>query len=90
MPAPLRDGAVVWGLKLTAWISPVKDLNKALHWSEAVTENQLHLVLCNLDLRSDKPESRYVLAKTLDYLLARQPSPLATRCSTAALEPLLR
>jgi hypothetical protein len=31
MPAALRDGAVVWGLKLTAWISPVKDLSKALH-----------------------------------------------------------
>jgi hypothetical protein len=41
-------------------------------------------------LRSDKPESRYVLANTLDYLLASQPSRLATRCTTIALEQLLR
>jgi hypothetical protein len=30
MPVPLREGAVIWG-PATAWISPVKDLNPALH-----------------------------------------------------------
>jgi hypothetical protein len=90
MPAPLREGAVVWGLKLTGWISPVKNLGKVLHWSEIVTEEQLHLVLCNLDLASDKPESQYVLAKALGYLVSAQPSPLARRCSLQEIESLLK
>lgn len=89
MPAPLRDGAVVWGLKLTGWISPAKNLGKVLHWSEIVTQEQLHLVLCNLDLASDKPESHYVLAKALDYLVSAQPSPLARRCSMQEIESLM-
>ena len=33
MPAPLRDGSIVWGLRLTAWISQTKDLHKVTHWS---------------------------------------------------------
>ncbi len=90
MPPALRDGAVVWGLKLTAWVSPVKDLNKALQWSEVVTDNQLHLVLCDLDLRSDKPESRYLLSRTLDYLLAARPCSRARTCNADELGILLR
>ncbi len=90
MPAALRDGAVVWGLQLTGWISPVKNLNKTLHWSEVVTEKQLHLVLCSFDLLSNKPESRFVLAQTIDYLLAAQPCALAKPCGTAELMTLLR
>ena len=90
MPAALREGAVVWGLKLTAWISPVKDLNQAVLWSEAVTENQLRLVLCNLDLMSDKPESRYVLGRTIDYLLAAHPDTITKRCESSELDVLLR
>jgi len=90
MPAPLRDGSVVWGLRLTAWISPAKDLNKVIHWSEVVGDNRLHLVLCNLDLRSQRPESRYVLHRTLDYLLQGQPSALARPCTWEDLKSLLR
>ena len=90
MPAALRDGAVVWGLKLTAWISPVKDLNRAVLWSEAVTDNQFHLVLCSLDLASGKPDSRYVLARTLDYLASGHPFAKAKRCEPAELDILLR
>jgi hypothetical protein len=90
MPAPLRDGAVVWGLKLTAWISPVKDLNKALHWAEVLTEEELHFVLCSFDLLTDKPESRYVLAKTLEYLSNGKPSDRARRCRSLDLHSLLK
>jgi len=91
MPAALRDGAVVWGLKLTAWISPAKDLNEALHRSApVVTDHDFHLVLCSLDLQSDKPESRYVLGRTVDYLVAGRPSPLAKRCEASELSELLR
>ena len=90
MPRALRDGAVVWGLQLTGWISPVKNLNRTLHWSEVITENQLHLVLCSFDLLSNKPESRYVLGRTIDYLLAARPCALAKRCETAELNLLLR
>jgi len=90
MPAPLRDGAVVWGLKLTAWISPGKDLNRALQWTEVVTGDRLHLVLCSLDLLSDRPESRYVLERTLDYLLTEPPSPIARPAVLADLDPLLK
>lgn len=90
MPAPLRDGAVVWGLKLTAWISPVKDLNRALHWTEMVTGDRLHLVLCSLDLLGDRPECRYVLERTLDYLSTGPPSPIARPAALADLDPLLK
>jgi len=90
MPAPLREGAVVWGLRFTAWVSPVKDLHKVLHWSEAITENRFHLVLCNLDLLSDKPESQYVLGRTIDYLLTGRPCALARPCNADDLRPLLR
>lgn len=90
MPKPLRDGAVVWGLKLTAWVSPVKDLNKALHWSEVLTDRQLHLVLCGLDLATDKPESRYVLAQAIHYLLEGPTGAPIERCATSDLQPLLQ
>jgi hypothetical protein len=80
----------VWGLKLTAWVSPVKDLHKALHWSEVVADNRLHLVLCNLDLLSDKPESRYVLSRTVEYLLTGRPCAQARPCAADDLTPLLR
>jgi hypothetical protein len=90
MPQALREGAVVWGLQLTGWISPVKNLNQTLHWSEVITENQLHLVLCSFDLLSNKPESQYVLGRTIDYLLAGKPCALAKRCATTELMPLLR
>ena len=36
MPAALRDGSIVWGLRLTAWISPVKDLRRATLFSNAI------------------------------------------------------
>jgi len=81
MPAALRDGSIVWGLRLTAWISPVKDLRRATLFSEVVTDTRLDLILCGLDLLSPRPECRYVLARTLDYLLAGQPSPLAGHCA---------
>lgn len=90
MCPPLRDGSVVWGLQLTAWISPTKDLHKALYWSEVVTDSKLHFVLCSLDLRSDRPESRYVLQQTIDYLLQGKPSGLARPCTVSDLEGLLR
>jgi hypothetical protein len=89
MPAALRDGSVVWGLRLTAWISPVKDLQRVTLFSDVVTDTRLHLVLCDLDLLADKPECRYVLAKTLDYLLAGQPSRLTRQCAAADVEKLL-
>ncbi len=90
MPQAFRDGAVVWGLKLTGWVSPVKDLSKAVQWSEIVTETQLHLILCDLDLLSEKPESRYVLRRTIEYLLTGQPCSTATRANADELSILLR
>jgi hypothetical protein len=90
MPRALQEGAVVWGLQLTGWISPVKNLNKTLHWSEVITENQAHLLLCSFDLLSNKPESRYVLGRTIDYLLAGRPCAMAKRCKTAELTALLQ
>jgi len=90
MPAAFREGAVVWGLGLTAWISREKNLQRWVHYCDVMTERDLHLVLCDLDLLADKPESRYVLAKTLDYLAAGTPSHLTARCPTADLEKLLR
>ncbi len=90
MPAALRDGAVVWGLGLTAWISTEKDLRQSLMYFDVITERDLHLVLCNLDLLTDKPESRYVLAGTIDYLLSGKPSRMAKPCSNADVEVLLR
>jgi hypothetical protein len=88
MPAWLRQSAVVWGLRLTGWISPVKDLNQGAHWCEVMADNQTHFVLCSLDLLADKPESRYVLAKTLEYLVSGK-APEKT-CTVDALETLLR
>jgi len=90
MPAALRDGAVVWGLQLTGWISPVKNLQKVAHFCDVLTDTDLHLVLCNLDLRAEKPESQYVLAKTIDYLLSGTISLVTKRCSAADLDRLLR
>jgi hypothetical protein len=90
MPAALRDGAVVWGLGLTAWISREKNLRRSVMYCDVITERDLHLVLCNMDLLSNKPESRYVLAGTIDYLLSGKPSRLAKPCSNADLEVLLR
>ena len=61
------------------------------------TDTGLHLILCSLDLHSNKPESRYVLAGTMKYLLAAKPSPLAARpsplaarCAADELETLFR
>ena len=52
--------------------------------------HDLHLILCHLDLLADKPESRYVLGKTIDYLVTGPASALLTRGVTADLECLLR
>jgi hypothetical protein len=90
MPAALRDGSVVWGLGLSAWIITEKNLQRSALYCDVITDRDLHLVLCNLDVLANKPESRYVLAKTLDYLLAGQPSALASRCTTVDLQPLLK
>jgi hypothetical protein len=90
MPPALRDGAIVWGLRLTGWISPVKNLRKVLHASEVVADNDLHVFLCNLDLLGDKPECRFVLAQVMDYLAADQISPVAQRCTAGDLDVLLR
>ena len=90
MPAAFRDGAVVWGLGLTAWISTEKNLQRFVHYCDVISDRDLHLVLCNLDLLSDKPESRYVLGRTLDYLHTGKPSRLTARCATVDLEKLLR
>lgn len=90
MPAGLREGSVVWGLRLTGWISPVKNLHKFTQFSDCLTEANLHLILCDLDLLADKPESRFVLRRTIDYLRSGEASQLAARCPTAELERLLR
>jgi hypothetical protein len=90
MPAALRDGSVVWGLGLSAWIVTEKNLQRSALYCDVMTDRDLRLILCNLDLLANKPESRYVLARTLDYLLAGQPSRLTKRCTTAELEKLLR
>jgi hypothetical protein len=90
MPAPLREGSVVWGLGLTAWISTEKNLQPSALYCDVISDRDLHLVLCNLDILANKPESRYVLGKTVDYLLAGQASALSKHCATADLEPILR
>jgi hypothetical protein len=90
MPPSLRDGGVIWGLRLTAWISQAKDLHQVTQWSEIKVDQGLHLVLCSLDLRSDRPESRYVLARTIDYLLSGKPSDQTRSCTDAELMSLLR
>jgi beta-galactosidase len=90
MPAALRDGAVVWGLGLTAWISREKNLQRSVMYCDVITERNLHLILCNMDLLSDKPESRYVLAGTIDYLLSGTSNGIAKPCNNADLEVLLR
>jgi hypothetical protein len=90
MPAAFREGSVVWGLGLSAWIVTEKNLQRSALYCDVITDLDLHLVLCNLDILANKPESRYVLARTLDYLLASQPSALAKRCSTSDLEPMVR
>ncbi len=90
MPAALREGAVVWGLRLTGWISPVKNLHPAAQFCDVMTDTRLHLVLCSLDLLADKPESRYVLRQTIDYLLSGQESPVTRQCASGDLNPLLR
>ena len=55
-----------------------------------ITDRELHLVLCNLDLLADKPESRYVLGRTIDYLVTGGASALAKRCVTADLEHMFQ
>lgn len=90
MPAAFQEGSVVWGLRLTGWISPVKNLRKVAHFCDVMTDKELHVVLCNLDLLSGRPESRYVLDRAVDYLLAGQPSPRTKRCGTSEVEALLR
>ncbi len=89
MPAGLRDGSVVWGLGLTAWIATEKNLRRSALYCDVLTDRDLHLILCNLDLLADKPESRYVLAKTLDYLLTGKLVRTSTRLAAAELEVLL-
>lgn len=90
MPPSMRDGGVIWGLRLTAWISQAKDLHKVTQWSEVKADQGLHVVLCSLDLRSERPESRYVLARTIAYLLSGKPSEQARSCTVAELLNLLR
>lgn len=90
MPAALREGSVVWGLGLSAWIVTEKNLQRSALYCDVITDRDLHLILCNLDLLADRPESRYVLAKTIDYLLADRPARLAARCATAELDVFLR
>ena len=90
MPAALRDGSVVWGLGLSAWIVTEKNLQRSALYCDVITDRDLHLVLCNLDLLADKPESRYVLAKTIDYLLGGQTAARAKRCAAADLELLMQ
>lgn len=57
---------------------------------DVITDRDLHLVLCNLDILANKPESRYVLARTLDYLHSGTLGSSAGRCASAELEVLLR
>ncbi|MCL4177435.1 MAG: DUF4082 domain-containing protein [Verrucomicrobia bacterium] len=90
MPAALRDGSVVWGLGLTAWISTEKNLQRSALFCDVITDRDFHLVLCNLDILANKPESRYVLARTLDYLFSGKLGSSARRCASADLEALLR
>lgn len=90
MPAAFRDGSAVWGLGLTAWISTEKNLQRSALYCDVVTDRDLHLVLCTLDILSGKPESRYVLARTIDYLLGPQSSRIAARCPAEQLETILR
>ena len=90
MPAALRDGSVVWGLGLSAWINTEKNLQRCALYCDVITDHNLHMVLCNLDILGNKPESRYALARTLDYLVAGQPSRVTARCATTDLEKLLR
>jgi hypothetical protein len=90
MPAALREGSVVWGLGLSAWIVTEKNLQRSAFYCDVVTDRDLRLILCSLDLLADKPESRYVLAKTIDYLLADRPERDTARCATAELNVLLR
>ncbi len=89
MPAALREGSVVWGLRLTAWVSPVKDMQRVTAFSDVVTDHHFHLILSSLDLLANKPECRYVLARTMEYLLSGQSSPLTRRCTEGDLEKLL-
>jgi beta-galactosidase len=89
MPPCLRQGGIVWGLRLTGWISPVKNLRKVVQVCDVLADNRLHLVLCDLDLLSDRPECRYVLSNTLQYLLSSQASPLAQHCAADDLVSLL-
>ena len=81
---------MVWGLGLSAWIITEKNLQRSALYCDVITDRDLHLVLCNLDILANKPESRYVLAKTFDYLLAGRPDRLTARCATAELNVLLR
>jgi hypothetical protein len=90
MPAAFREGSVVWGLGLSAWIVTEKNLQRSALYCDVLTDRDLHLVLCNLDLLANKPESRYVLARTIDYLLGGQTAARAKRCAAADLERLMQ
>lgn len=90
MPQAFRDASVVWGLGLSAWINTEKNLQRSALYCDVISDRDLHLVLCALDILADKPESRYVLARTIDYLLGPQPSRIAARCPSEHLETLLR
>jgi hypothetical protein len=90
MPAALRDGSVVWGLRLTGWISPVKNLRKVTQFCDVETADGLHLILCRLDLLTDKPESRYVLNRAMEYLLSGSVRSMTKQCAVSDLEVLLK
>jgi len=89
MPAALRNGSVVWGLKLDDWLAVMKNLHRVTLLSDVRANNDLQLILCDLDLLSDKPESRYVLDKAINYLVAQKARSVARRCAEADLEVLL-
>lgn len=90
MPAGFQDGSVVWGLSLGAWITTKKKVERSTLFCDVVTDRDLHRVFYSLVLLANRPESRYVLARTRDYLLTAQPNARAGHCATADLEKLLQ
>jgi hypothetical protein len=90
LPAGLRDGLAVWGLRLSGWISRVKELQRLALVTETMTEKGLHLVLCGLDVTAEAPECRYVFSRLVDYLLSGKPFPGAGTSRTEDLRTMLR
>ncbi len=85
MPQPYADGCSVFGLDLTAWVTVVKDLMRVTMLSDLVADNGLHLLLSGLDITEDRPESRFVLSRMIDYMLSGKPAPSAAKCTSADL-----